>query len=582
MRNFMDVYEQWISGEEFDAETKTELLSIKGNAHEIEDRFYKELEFGTAGLRGVVGAGTNRMNKYTVGIVTQGMCDFVLSETEGAREKGIVIAFDPRHMSREFALESATIIAANGIKAYLFDDIRPTPLLSFSLRRLGCAAGIVITASHNTREYNGYKVYGEDGAQMSVSESGKVVEYTGRLSGYGAIKHITKDEALKSSLLKIIGQELDDEYIKNVHTLSIRGSEIRNTLKGFKMIYTPLHGTGNILVRRILSEMGFENVIVVPEQELPNPDFPTVKSPNPEFRTAFDLAVELAKKENVDMIIGTDPDCDRIGVVFRGHDGEYEALTGNQIGCLLMDYVLGSLAEMKKLPENPFVIKSIVTSRMADIIAKSYGVEIYEVYTGFKHICGLVKELDEFGDKHFVYGFEESNGYVAGTFVRDKDGVIASMLVSEMTAYYRAKGMTLADAVKQVYDKFGHTLDVVISYTLTGKEGLDKIGEAMAKLRAERPTEFGGMRVKVVKDYLTGEIIDVASGENKKFDMDERSNVLSYEMEGGPWYVIRPSGTEPKIKLYFGVTGQSAEEAQNMMADFKGRVTGVIEEMLGI
>ena len=582
MSTFMDIYRKWVYGEEIDEETKTELYGIVDDIHEIEDRFYKDLEFGTAGLRGILGAGTNRMNKYTIGIVTQGLCDFVLSEVDGAKDKGIVIAYDPRYMSREFSEECAVIIAANGISAYLFDDIRPTPLLSFSLRYLGCAAGIVITASHNTSEYNGYKVYGDDGAQMNVSNANKVVEYTKKLTGYGDIRRISKDEAIRSGLLKVIGKELDDEYIRKIHTLSLRGDEIRSSLKDFRMIYTPLHGTGNIPVRRILSEMGYTNVIVVPEQEKPDPRFPTVESPNPEYRSAFDLAIELAKKEDVDIIIGTDPDCDRIGVVYKDNHGEYLSLTGNQIGCLLMDYILSSLVETNKLPERPFVVKSIVSSKMADIIAKNYGVEIYGVFTGFKNVCKLVRELDEFGNKHFIYGFEEANGYVAGTFVRDKDGVIASLLVAEMAAYYRTKGMSIADVIDMVNARYGHTLDEVVSYTLTGKEGLEKISETMVRLRDGRPLAFGVMKINVTKDYQTDEIIDLKDGTCTKINSEEKSNVLFYEMEDGSSCIIRPSGTEPKIKLYFSVTGPGAIEAQSMMASFKACVTEVIEDMLGV
>ncbi|MCL2146857.1 MAG: phospho-sugar mutase [Synergistaceae bacterium] len=583
MSTFMDEYRRWISDEVFDADTKAELLGIEGNTREIEDRFYKELEFGTAGLRGVVGAGANRMNDYTVGKVTQGLCDFIASEAgDGAKGRGVVIAYDPRRKSREFAEGCGAIIAANGIKAYLFDDIRPTPLLSFALRRLNCVAGIVITASHNPKEYNGFKVYGEDGAQMSVNNSNKVVEYTNRLQGYGDIKRIPFEEARKLGLLQFIGKEIDDEYIKNVRSLSLRNDEIRASgiLKDFKVIYTPLHGTGNILVRRILSELGFENVLVVPEQEAPDPDFSTVESPNPENSSAFNMAIELAKKENVDIIIGTDPDCDRIGVVFKDYSGEYITLNGNQIGCLLMDYILSSLTETEKLPSKPFVVKSIVTSRLADAIANYYGVEIFEVFTGFKYICGLVKELDELGDRNFVYGFEESHGYVAGTFVRDKDGVIASMLVAEMAAFYMTKGMTFADVLKRVYEKYGHTLDVVLSYTLKGKEGQDKIAQTMKTLRAKTPAEFGGAKVRICKDYLTGIVVDIIDNKSEKTDLVEKSNVLSFEMEDGSWYVIRPSGTEPKIKLYFGVSGKGREEAEDAMTRFRGSVTSVIEGML--
>jgi phosphoglucomutase len=579
---YMDMYCQWLEGDVFDRRTKEELRAIAGDSREIEDRFYKELSFGTAGLRGILGAGTNRMNVYTVGKVTQGLCDSLIAADPAAKGRGIVIACDPRFMSKEFSLECALIIAANGIKAYLFEDIRPTPVLSFAVRHLKCAAGVMITASHNPSAYNGYKAYGADGAQMSVADSDRVVAYTAKLGGYGDIRRIGRGEAERAGLLEIVGREVDDAYVALVHTLSLRIGELGEAAGEMKIIYTPLHGTGNKLVRRVLAENGYGNVLVVKEQELPDPNFSTVESPNPENRGAFDLAIRLAEKEDVDIIIGTDPDCDRLGVVFRDHGGGYAVLTGNQIGCLLMEYILGALSEKGKLGADSFVVKTIVTSKLANLIAGRYGVEIHEVFTGFKYICGLVKELDEFGGRRFVYGFEESNGYLAGTFVRDKDAVIASMLVAEMAAWNRSRGRTLADAMEDIYGKYGHTIDDVVSYALEGKEGLDRIAGAMGALRAERPSSFGAFPVKTCRDYLTREVLDGGRTPAGGMGMPETSNVLHYIMGDGSCFLVRPSGTEPKLKVYFGVTDRTREGAEELLRRFEGDVTSAVRERLGI
>ena len=585
---YMDVYRQWLDNEVFDSGIRAELSAIINDKTEIEDRFYKELDFGTAGLRGVLGAGTNRMNIYTVGKVTQGMCDMLLDDYRSAGKNGIkvAIAYDPRYKSAEFAEECACILAANGIHAFLFDDIRPTPELSFAVRHFACAAGIMITASHNPSNYNGYKAYGPDGAQMSVENSGRLAEYASRLD-YASIKKISAAAARSAGLLTIIGADADDAYLEKVHTLSLRLPELADgaggaALSRFKIIYTPLHGTGNLLVRRVLRENGFNNVLVVPEQESPDPAFSTVQSPNPEYREAFELAIALATRENVDIIIGSDPDCDRIGVVFKNREGGYEVLTGNQIGCLLMEYILSAKKDAGALDTSrAFVVKSIVTTKLANLIAAHYGVGIYEVYTGFKYICETVKNVDEFGDGEFIFGFEESNGYLAGTFVRDKDGVIASMLIAEMAAWYNARGETLADALESIYDRYGYTVDDVVSYTLEGIEGISRIAAAMDSLRAERPDAFGRFRVGVCKDYLTGEIIETGKGVTGETAMSERSNVLAYEMVEGSVFQIRPSGTEPKIKVYYGVTDSTRESAGLLMDEFKTAISSVIEKYLG-
>ncbi|MCL2059471.1 MAG: phospho-sugar mutase [Oscillospiraceae bacterium] len=607
-KQFLATYRQWLESNEFDEETQAELRAIEHDEKDIEDRFYKELDFGTAGLRGVIGAGTNRMNIYTVGKVTQGLCDMLNDAGAGAAPKaaesgqacapvGVAIAYDPRHKSAEFAMECARIIAANGIRAYLFEDIRPTPELSFAVRHLGCAAGIMITASHNPSRYNGYKAYGADGAQMSVEDSDRLAGYAARLDGYAGIRKISAEEARASGLLAIIGADVDDAYVGEVKKLSLRLPEIAadGTLSRIKVVYTPIHGTGNILVRRVLHENGFLNVLTVPEQELPDPEFSTVASPNPEYREAFEMAIALAASENVDIIIGSDPDCDRIGVVYRSRSGAYEVLTGNQIGCLLMEYILAAKKEAGALAAGrSFVVKSIVTTKLANQIAERYGVGIHEVYTGFKYICKTVKDVDEFGDGEFEFGFEESNGYLAGTFVRDKDGVIASMLIAEMAAWYASRGKTFADALNEIFDNYGYTMDDVVSYTLEGIEGLGRIQSAMDALRSGRPEDFGGFRVSVCKDYLTGEVIEAvgrgaasddgaakaAAAAVSRMELPETSNVLAYQMADGSVFQIRPSGTEPKIKVYYGVTDATREGAEKLLKEFIGAVASVIEKLL--
>ena len=604
---YMSIYKQWLTDAIFDEETHAELLAIEGDNAEIEDRFYKELEFGTAGMRGILGAGTNRMNVYTVGKATQGLCDMLLAQRDGTASGGaansgaasagalngaaggaelsIAIAFDPRLKSVEFAEECAMISAGNGIHAYLFDDIRPTPELSFAVRHLHCSAGIMITASHNPSQYNGYKAYGADGAQMSVEDSNRLAQYASRLESYSSIKKTGIDDARNAGLLTIIGADIDDIYIDKIQKLSLRLSDLTangDILSRFKIVYTPLHGTGNKPIRRILHRNGFKNIIVVPEQELPDPLFSTVASPNPENRSAFELAMALATRENADIIIGTDPDNDRIGVIFKNNAGDFEGLTGNQIGCLLMEYVLDARQSAGTLDkEHAFVIKSIVTTKLADLIAANYGVKIYEVYTGFKYICKTVKDRDEFGDEEFIFGFEESNGFLAGTFVRDKDASIAAMLITEMAAWHRTQGRSLAGALKEIYERYGYTIDDVVSYTLEGKEGHARIASTMEHLRNERPASFGCFNVSKCTDYLTDEIIETGRGVTGATGMDETSNVLAYQMTDGSVFLIRPSGTEPKIKIYFGVTDETRDAAEKLLRDLQDAVASEITKLLG-
>lgn len=571
------LYKFWVENDYFDAETKKELLSIKDNPKEIEERFYKDLEFGTGGLRGIIGAGTNRINIYTVRKASQGLADYIKSL--GLQDRGIAIAYDSRYKSPEFALEAAKVFAGNGIKAFLFDELRPTPELSFTVRHLNAAAGVVITASHNPKEYNGYKVYGEDGGQLPVEASNKVISYINKIEDITQVKVMEKDEAIEKGLLRIIGKEIDDEYISKLKTLSANPELAAEIGKTFKIVYTPLHGTGNKPVRRILDEIGFKNVLVVKEQELPDSEFSTVKSPNPEEREAFELAIELAKKENVDLIIGTDPDCDRVGIVVRNKEGEYVPLTGNQTGCLLLEYILSQKKQRGELPENGFVVKTIVTTELARAITDAYNVELVEVLTGFKFIGEKIKQLDEFGDKKYLFGFEESYGYLAGTFARDKDAVVASMLIAEMAAYYKSRGLTLYEGLMELLEKYGYTLEGITSFTLKGKDGVEKIKSAMKNLRENRVVKFGEYEAVAVRDYLTSERYEVATGAKEKLTLVE-SDVLYYELKDKAWFCIRPSGTEPKIKIYYGVTEKSMDAAKEKLKHLQDNVLSVIEPLL--
>ncbi|MCX7843511.1 MAG: phospho-sugar mutase [Clostridia bacterium] len=573
------LFKLWTENDYFDKETKSELEGIKDDPKEIEERFYKELEFGTGGLRGIIGAGTNRMNIYTVRKASQGLANYIAGRGEAAKRAGIVIAYDSRLKSPEFALESAKVFAGNGIKAYLFDELRPTPELSFAVRYLKAAAGIVITASHNPKEYNGYKVYGEDGGQMSLEATNAVLDEISRISDITSVKLMQKEEAMDRGLLQVIGKDIDDAYIQRLKTLSINPELVKSISDTFKIVYTPLHGTGNKPVRRILDEIGFKNVLVVREQELPDSSFSTVKSPNPEEKSAFVLAIELAAKENVDLIIGTDPDADRLGVVVRTSSGEYAVLTGNQTGCLLMEYILSSKKEKGELPSNGFVVKTIVTTELSRAIAANYGVELVEVLTGFKFIGEKIKQLDEEGDKKYLFGFEESYGYLAGTFVRDKDAVVTAMLVAEMAAYYKSKGMSLYDGLQEIYKKYGYSQEGITSFTLTGKEGIEKIKYAMNALRDRKPECFNDSQVSAIRDYKTSIRYDLETGKKSVLELPE-SDVLYFEMKDGSWFCVRPSGTEPKIKIYYGVSDSTLEASEKKLEILKNNVLGVVKPLL--
>ncbi len=574
-----ELYDLWLQNDYFDEATKKELEQIKGDPAEIEERFYKDLDFGTGGLRGIIGSGTNRINIYTVRKASQGLASYLLKNTKDAAARGVAIAYDSRNMSPEFAMEAAKVFAANGIVAYLFDELRPTPELSFAVRHLGAAAGIVITASHNPKQYNGYKVYGEDGGQLPLEGSEAVLNEINGIDDITAIKSADEKEASEKGLIRMIGKEVDDAYISCLKTLRVNPEEVKKAADSMKIVYTPLHGSGNKPVRRILDETGFKNVFVVKEQELPDSGFSTVKYPNPEERDAFKLAIELAKKEDVDLIIGTDPDCDRIGVVVRNSAGEYVVLTGNQTGCLLMEYILSQKKDTGTLPENGFVVKTIVTSELSRKIAANYNIELIEVLTGFKFIGEKIKELDETGIKKYLFGFEESYGYLAGTFARDKDAVVAAMLIGEMAAYYRNRGMSLYEGLQEVFKKYGYFIEGITSFTLEGKEGVERINSAMESLRARKSDCFGACRLKAVRDYQEKVRTVIADGSSEVLDLPV-SNVLYYELDDGSWFCIRPSGTEPKIKIYYGVSEASLDKAQDKLDHIKENVTGIIKGLL--
>lgn len=573
------MYQQWLDNPYFDEETKAELKAIEGNEKEIEDRFYMDLEFGTAGLRGVIGAGTNRMNVYTVRKATQGLANYILSlKAEG---KGVAIAYDSRHMSPEFADEAALCLAANGIKAYVFESLRPTPELSYAVRKLGCTAGINITASHNPPEYNGYKVYWEDGAQITPPHDSGIMDEVKKVTDYAACKTMTLEEAKAAGLYQTIGADIDDPYIEELKGLVLHQDSIDAVKDKLTIVYSPLHGTGNIPVRRVLKELGFQNVHVVPEQELPNGDFPTVSYPNPEAAEAFELGLALAKKVNADLVLATDPDADRLGVYVKdSKTGEYHTLTGNMSGCLIGDYVIGQRKAIQgSLPQDGAFIRSIVSTNMADAIAKYYGIQLVEVLTGFKFIGQKMLEFEKTGNGTYLFGMEESYGCLTGTYARDKDAVVASMALCEAAAYYMTKNMTLWDAMLEMYECYGYYKDHVESITLKGIEGLAKIQEIMNTLRENAPKEVGGLKVLAARDYKTDTIQDFVTGETRPTGLP-KSNVLYYELEDDAWVCVRPSGTEPKVKFYIGVKGSSMADADEKSASLGKKVLDMIQKMI--
>ena len=575
---YMAVYQEWLDNPYFDEATKEELRSIRDDENEIKERFYTELEFGTAGLRGVIGAGTNRMNIYTVRKATQGLANYIIKS--GNQAKGVCIAYDSRRMSPEFADVAALCLAANGIKAYVFESLRPTPELSFGVRELKCVAGINITASHNPPEYNGYKVYWEDGAQITPPNDTGIMAEVKAVTDYAAVKTMDKDAAVQAGLYEVIGSEIDDKYIAALKKQVIHHDSIAAEGKNLKIVYTPLHGTGNIPARRVLAELGFENVYVVPEQELPDGEFPTVSYPNPEAAEAFELALKLAKEKDADLVLATDPDADRLGVYVKDtKSGEYITLTGNMSGCLLADYKLSQRKERDgALPEDGALIKTIVTSNMADAIAKYYGVRLIEVLTGFKYIGQQILGFENSGKGTYLFGFEESYGCLIGTHARDKDAIVATMALCEAAAYYKTKNMTLWDAMIAMYEKYGYYKDVVTSITMKGIEGLDKIQTIMNELRKNPPMQMAGYEVLSARDYKADTIQNLKTGEVTPTGLPA-SNVLYYDMTDNAWLCVRPSGTEPKIKFYFGIVGTSLEDADAKAKEMTKAVNELVEKL---
>ncbi len=557
-------YNKWLIEPYFDEYTKNELLALRDNEKEIEDRFYKELEFGTAGIRGIIGAGTNRMNKYTIRKATQGLADYIKSNSKEART--VVIAYDSRRMSKDFAHETALVLGANGIKAYIFKELRATPELSFAIRYLNCISGIMITASHNPKEYNGYKVYWEDGAQIATEIAEGITKAIDNVKDLGSIEALDESTAKDKGLLIYLDEKLDDAYIEEVKKQSLRADIVKGVSDSFRVVFTPLHGTGNIPVRRALKEIGFKNVFVVPEQELPDTEFSTVKYPNPEDKNAFSLAIELAKERNAHIIIGTDPDCDRVGAVVRDSSGEYIVLTGNQTGALLVNYILEGLKEKNRLPQNGVIIKTIVTSEMGANIARYYGIDTLNVLTGFKYIGEKIKQFEETKEKTFLFGYEESYGYLAGTYARDKDAVVASMLICEMAAYYYSKGLSLYDALMELYKTHGYFLEGLSSITLAGKEGIEKIQSIMTYFRNNILDPMANKRVLYVEDYSRQRRTHISAFKGIEKIKLPKSNVIKFILDDGTWICLRPSGTEPKLKIYCGVKGNSMDNSKEELA----------------
>lgn len=565
----IDKYKHWLEDPLVDETTKQELNQIAEDPKEIEDRFFRELEFGTGGLRGIIGAGTNRMNKYTIGKATQGLAQYIL-QTPGVGGHAAVIAYDSRHQSPEFALESALVLAGNGIKAYVFETLRPTPELSFAVRKLKAAAGIVITASHNPPEYNGYKAYGADGGQLNPDDAGKVIEQSRLVNSFAQVKKLERDQAEAQGLLEWVGEELDQAYIEEVAAVSLyEGSSPKShiELTDINIVYTPLHGAGYRMVPRALKQIGCTQVHIVKEQEQPDANFSTVKSPNPEEAEAFTIALKLANQVDADIIIGTDPDVDRMGALVKDAAGQFTVLTGNQTGAILAYYLISRLKEQGKLPSNGVLIKTIVTSDLGAEIARNFGLTVMNTLTGFKYIGEKMTEFEQSDEYEYVFGYEESYGYLAGTYCRDKDAVVASMLICEAAAYYKAQGKSLYEVLQSIYETYGYYMEKLESRTLKGKAGLEKIQDIMQSFRTEPPTEVNGLHVQEMKDYAEG------------IEGLPKENVLKYSLQDGSWFCLRPSGTEPKIKVYFGVKGTSVEASQEQLKQMVEKVMGRLDQI---
>ena len=576
---YMENDKKWCEDTYFDEATRAELKAIEGNDKEIQERFYKDLEFGTGGLRGIIGAGTNRLNIYTVSKATQGFANYIIKQGEEAVKKGVAIAFDSRRMSPEFAEITALVLNGNGIKTYIYPSLRPTPMLSFAVRELNCTGGVVITASHNPPEYNGYKVYWADGGQVPYPRDEAIIEEVNAVTDFHTIKTANKDEAVKAGLFNVIGEEVDEAFDKNV-LAQIVNPEIIKEQHDLKIVYTPIHGSGNKPVRRVLEKAGFENVTVVPEQELPDSEFTTVGYPNPENPAVFELAIKLAEKIDADIILGTDPDCDRVGAVVKTKDGSYTVLTGNMTGTLICNYICSQKAKLGTLPKNGALVSTIVSSEMTKAIAKKYNLAYFDVLTGFKYIGEKIKEFEQTGDYQYVFGFEESYGCLSGTYARDKDAVVASLLICEMAAYYKSRGMSLYDGLMELYDTYGVYKEIIHSITLKGIEGIENMKKIMDTLRKDAPSEIAGVKVTETRDYLEDKIVDVATGKVSPTNLP-KSNVLYFTLADDTWFCVRPSGTEPKIKIYFGTKADTVENAEKKIATAQDGIMKVVNSVLG-
>ncbi|HDR7669668.1 Phosphoglucomutase/phosphomannomutase family protein [Bacillus cereus] len=566
--NWKQEFSRWLSYAELDAELKEQLENMKQDEKKIEDSFYKNLEFGTGGMRGELGAGTNRLNVYTVRKATQGLATFIEKLGEEAKKRGVVVAYDSRHKSPEFAMEVAATLGAHGITTYVFESLRPTPVLSFAVRYLHTVSGIVLTASHNPPEYNGYKVYGEDGGQLPPKEADELISYVNAVEDELTVEVANVEQLKADGLLHIIGQEVDDAYATELNNVIINKEMVQNVGKDLKIVFTPLHGTSNISVRRGLEEVGFKDVTVVKEQELPDPNFSTVKSPNPEEHAAFEYAIRDGEKVGADVLIATDPDADRLGVAVRNHDGEFQVLTGNQTGALMLDYLLSQKKENGTLPENGVVLKTIVTSEIGRTIAKAYGLDTVDTLTGFKFIGEKIKQYEESGQYEFQFGYEESYGYLIRPFCRDKDAVQSVLFACEVAAYYKSQGKTLYDGLLEVFEKYGFFREDLVSLTLKGKDGAEQIQEMMATFRENPPKEVAGLTVVAVEDYKASIVTSLQDGHKEEIHLP-KSNVLKYQLEDGSWFCLRPSGTEPKIKFYFGVQDNSLQNSEQKLLTIK-------------
>ena len=572
--DYMQEYQRWCTSPEFDDETKEELLKIKNDKKEIEDRFYKELEFGTAGLRGVIGAGTNRMNKYTVGKATQGLANYILEQ--GTQDKGVAISYDSRIMSKEFSMQTALILNANGIKTYLFENLRPVPELSYAVRTLKCTAGVMITASHNPPKYNGYKVYWDDGAQIVSPRDKEIITKVREVKNFSEIKEITKEEAIEKGLFNVIGTEMDDKYIQTLKDLILQPEIVKEQGKTLKVVYTPLHGTGNTIAERLLKEIGIQNLYVVPEQSKPDGNFPTVDYPNPEDPKAFKLALELAKKVDADVVLATDPDADRLGVFSKDKvTGEYRDYTGNMSALLIAEYRLSQMKEKGIIPKDGMLIKTVVSSNLADAIAKEYNLELIEVLTGFKNIGAVMRNAEINKDKTYVFGFEESYGCLIGDYARDKDGIAAVMSLCEAACYYQSKGETLWDQMTNIYKKYGYYKETQVSIVREGPEGAEEINQMMTDTRNKDVKNIGEYKVLRFRDIEKDIEKDMVTGDIKSTGLP-KSNVLYYELEDSAWCCVRPSGTEPKIKLYMGIKGKSQKEAEEKLEILKEKMLELV------